>query len=174
MIELLVTIAVAAVLMSLAAPSFQALIASNRLSGKTNELVTTLNLARSEAIRKGKRVVVCRSADGTSCAASGDWSSGWQAYVDTNSDGDQDSGEDQLASHVAGSTNPKVSGNANVAAQVTFFPDGRALQAGTLRVCSTSSALDDDRRTRDITITTVGRLSTSATTGVDKACPDPS
>lgn len=174
MIELLVTIAVAAILMSLAAPSFQSLIASNRLSSKTNELVTTLNLARSEAIRKGKRVVVCRSADGANCAASGDWSSGWLVYEDTNSNGSKDSGEDQLASYVAGSTNPKVSGDTNLATRVTFSPDGRAQQAGTLRVCSTSPALGDDRRTRDITVTTVGRLSTSATTGVNSACADPS
>ena len=72
--ELMVTIAIAAILIGIAIPSFTSTIASNRLTTSANELVTALNLARSEAVKRGQQVVVSKT--GTN------WENGWQVFVD--------------------------------------------------------------------------------------------
>jgi len=70
LLELMVTIVVGAILMSIAVPSFNTLIQSNRLTAHANEFSTTANLARSEAIKRGQNMII-RSQSGTN------WSDGW-------------------------------------------------------------------------------------------------
>ncbi|WP_045727374.1 Tfp pilus assembly protein FimT/FimU [Xanthomonas sp. GPE 39] len=73
-VELMVTIAILAILVALAVPSFTALMRSNRLTSTANELVAALQLTRSEAVRLNGGVSLCRSADGNACAnAAGNW-----------------------------------------------------------------------------------------------------
>ena len=74
LIELMVTIAIAAILLGIAIPSFTDTIASNRLTTSANELVTALNLARSESVKRGVRTTLCKSTDGSSCVTTDDWS----------------------------------------------------------------------------------------------------
>lgn len=77
MMELLITVFIAALLMGFAIPSFRRIIASNRVVTQTNELVRALTLARSEAITRNRTMTFCRAAaDGdTNCAGSaGNWS----------------------------------------------------------------------------------------------------
>lgn len=74
LIELMFTVAIVAILATLAVPSFTSLINSNRLTGQANEMVTSLQLARSEAIRRNTSVTVCRTTNGTACdTGAGDW-----------------------------------------------------------------------------------------------------
>jgi type IV fimbrial biogenesis protein FimT len=75
LMELLFTIAVAAIILSVGVPGFMSFIDNNRAVTHTNDLVTALNLARSEATRRGSTVLVCSSSDGVAC--SGGWSDGW-------------------------------------------------------------------------------------------------
>ena len=92
LIELVVTISVAAILMALAVPSFRSTIQNNRVTGQANEFVTSLTLARSEAIKRGRNATVCISSDGTSCTGS-NWAGGWLVWVDSNGDGVLGAGE---------------------------------------------------------------------------------
>lgn len=78
LVELVITIAIAAILATIALPSFRDLIINNKVTGAANQLVGELNLARSEAVRRGTLVAVI-SNSGTN-----DWSSGW--YVETDGD----------------------------------------------------------------------------------------
>lgn len=71
--ELMITLAVLAILLSLAVPSFTSVINANRLTAQANELVADLQLARTEAIRRNQRVTVCPSLDNATCAAGGSW-----------------------------------------------------------------------------------------------------
>src|SRR5574343_378776 len=87
LIELMITVAILAILASLAAPSFRDTIIRTRLSGYNSDLITAINFARSESIKRGVTVTLCRSTDGGSCAASGGWEQGWIAFVDNNADG---------------------------------------------------------------------------------------
>jgi Verrucomicrobium spinosum paralogous family TIGR02596 len=77
LLELMVTLAVLAILVSLATPSFTAVINGNRLTAQANDLVADIQLARSEAVRRNRTVRLCRSEDGASCAdGEGNWT-GW-------------------------------------------------------------------------------------------------
>jgi len=91
LIELLVTIAVAVILLLIGVPSFQQIIANNRMAADVNSLVTALNLARSEAIKRGVSVTACQSNNSTSatpaCSDASDWEAGWMVFVDNNNDG---------------------------------------------------------------------------------------
>ena len=89
LIELIVTVAIAAILLTIGVPSFQTMILNNTRVAQTNEFVGVLNLARSEAIKRGSRVVICRSTNGSSCATdtTGIWEGGWIAFVDRNQNG---------------------------------------------------------------------------------------
>jgi len=82
LIELMVTVSIAAILIGMAIPSFTDTIASNRLTANANEMVTALNFARSEAIKRGTQVTIARLS-GTNKK----WESGWQVFVDINGDG---------------------------------------------------------------------------------------
>jgi len=69
LLELMVTIALLAVLIGFAVPNFQAFIRSSRMSGAANDVITDFNLARSEAVKRRVPVTLCKSQDGTTCDA---------------------------------------------------------------------------------------------------------
>ncbi len=80
MIELMVTVAVVAILAAIALPSFQQSMRSSRVATTTNEVIASLSLARTEAIRGLGAAGVCASTDGLSCASSTDWAAGWVVW----------------------------------------------------------------------------------------------
>lgn len=181
LIELMVVIAIAAVLATLAVPSFQGMIASSNLTSTTNDLIATLARAKSDAIRRGKRVTVCMSADGMTCNTSGDWAQGWimfndDDHVDANATVENTS--DITAVTVALTNNIVVKAKSSQS-YFSYSADGQAKLmnggsgAGTIRVCSTSSALTNDTRARDIVINWVGRVNLEKPTGIAATCPAP-
>ena len=96
LIELMVALAVAAVLTVVAVPSFADLLRSNRVSGTSNNLLTGINLARSEAIKSNRGGGICASTNGSSCSASAaDWVSGWIVWADLNNNGTLDVAPDE-------------------------------------------------------------------------------
>ena len=96
LIELLVAIAIAAILVMLAAPSFKGLIQSNTISSNVNSFLADMRYARSEAIRRGGGVIMCRSdspeaaspvcGSGSGPGGNG-WVSGWIIFHDMDGDG---------------------------------------------------------------------------------------
>jgi type IV fimbrial biogenesis protein FimT len=93
MIEMLMTIAIAAILTSLAIPSFRYITNSNRIASELNGLLGDLQLARAEAIKEGRTVTVCESDDGLNCTNSNDWRGGWIVFSDPTNVGIYDLGE---------------------------------------------------------------------------------
>ena len=85
LIELMVTIAIVAILLAIALPSFESSIRSNTVATTTNELMGSLALARSEAIRNPGGAVICTSLDGATCG--GTWNDGWIVGPDLDADG---------------------------------------------------------------------------------------
>lgn len=85
LIELMVTLAVMAILAAIAYPSFQQTIRNSRVSAANNEVIGLVNLARSEAIRSGQGGGICGSSTGASC--DGAWAQGMAAVSDPNGDG---------------------------------------------------------------------------------------
>ncbi len=85
LIEMIVTVAIVAIFASIAVPSFSQLIKSNRVSTTTNEFISALVLARSEALKRSRDVTVCTSSDQESCSATQtDFSKGWVVLADTD------------------------------------------------------------------------------------------
>ena len=87
LIELLVTVAVVGIMLAVGVPAFQRITEENRQVSTINSLAGGLNLARSEAVKQGRAVTVCASADGIACSGSTDWTNGWIAFTDENRDG---------------------------------------------------------------------------------------
>lgn len=93
LIELLIGIALGMVVLSFGIPSFSSFIKNGRVTTYTNSLVSDVNYARSEAVTRGKEVILCRSANPTAdiptCGGNNsNWSSGWLVFVsgDNNED----------------------------------------------------------------------------------------
>jgi len=74
LLELMITVAIAAILLAVAIPSFTNIIRSNQITSYANEFATTVNLARSEAIKRGTSIII-NSNMGT------DWTQGWSLNV---------------------------------------------------------------------------------------------
>jgi type IV fimbrial biogenesis protein FimT len=78
MLELLIAIGILGVITAIAVPSFQSMSINSSLSTATNDLVSSLRHARSEAAKQGLNVTVCSAnADLTACSGASDWSTGW-------------------------------------------------------------------------------------------------
>jgi type IV fimbrial biogenesis protein FimT len=167
LIELLLVVALVAVLLSLAMPSLAGMANSMRLTTATNSLFSSLMLARSEAIMRNSRAVVCKSATGNACIATGGWEQGWIVFHDTNNNAALDAGEVVLSREQAVSHPIRLTGNGPVASYVSYnamgetsYPSG-AFQAGTLTVCTESTTRTD---AREIKISSNGRPRTLKTT----------
>ena len=86
LIELMVTMALAAILLTIGVPSFQSMMRNNRAATQANEFMSALNLARSEAVKRGQRASLCPSTDQANCTGGTDWRAGWIVFVDTSTD----------------------------------------------------------------------------------------
>lgn len=96
LIELLISLTILSVLLAVSLPNFQDTIESNVTNSQAKLFMTTLNLARSEAIKRGTNVGICPSNDGQDCDAAS-WSTGWIVFVDVNGDADGASGSIDVA-----------------------------------------------------------------------------
>jgi type IV fimbrial biogenesis protein FimT len=142
LVELLVTLAIAALMMGMAAPSMAAIMNSSKLTSASNTFLAGLRLARSEAIRRGGRVAMCKSSDGVHCAEAGGWEQGWIIFHDPNGNSMVDAGERLIQRTEAPDPGVVLTGTQNVARAITFTATGRnrtasgAMLAGTLTLCN--------------------------------------
>ncbi|MEN1728185.1 MAG: GspH/FimT family pseudopilin [Pseudomonadota bacterium] len=85
LLELIIAIALVALLTAIAVPSFRAVIQNNRITAQTNDLLTAFQLARSEAVRRGRPVTICAAdvvGGGNAPTCGTNWNLGWMAVVD--------------------------------------------------------------------------------------------
>lgn len=96
LVDLMATLAVAMVLVTVGVPGLSALVAGNRMAASTNDLVTHLQYARSESIKRQLPVSVCASNDGQVCSGSTEWGAGWIVFTDAGGTAGNLDGSDQL------------------------------------------------------------------------------
>jgi len=121
LIELMVAIAIVAILAAIAFPSFKSTLQSNHVSTAANDLMASFSLARSEAIRSNRGGGICPSKDGAACG--GAWNDGWLVWTDANRNGALDTGE-PVVRYSQGKAKTLVSGGATV---IAFDAQGRAI-----------------------------------------------
>jgi len=100
LIEVLVTLAIVAILMTLAVPSFKPTLDRWRVKQSVGALTDTLRLTRSEAIKRGGNVVIQKLPNNTGgctlAAAAADWGCGWRVFVDSDANGSYSANEEIL------------------------------------------------------------------------------
>jgi type IV fimbrial biogenesis protein FimT len=122
----MVTVSIAAILFGVVVPGFADLFANNRLATTTNELVSSIHYARSEAVRMEVPVSICASEDGESCSGGTDWGDGWVVFTDSSGSKGFLDGDDDLLY-----TNQTVGTGIIIAAEnsyVRFSSLGRAIE----------------------------------------------
>ena len=167
LIELMVTVSVMAILLALAVPSFTSVINSNRLAAQANELVASVQLARSEAVRRNTRVVVCRSSNGLSCTTT-TGQGAWITFVDADADNTAVAADIIKVSEIKAPVQV-----ANTVAVVAFGSDGLArtgagLLAADFTICLPTTHPAENVRT--VSVVTGSRVSTASSNG-GGACP---
>lgn len=135
LIELMLGIAIFAITVSFAVPNLREFLANNKIIATTNDFVSTLLTARSEAVKQRQTVTICGSTNGTGCNSSS-WENGWIAFIDANAD----------ASVTAGDTILMVKNQANSGTTIrsNYFDNADWIQytsrgvidsAGTFKIC---------------------------------------
>jgi type IV fimbrial biogenesis protein FimT len=143
LVELMITLALAAILLSIGIPSFQSYMEINRLAAQSNQMIQSLNLARSEAGKRGGNVVVAP-------LVAGNWAQGWQVWVDPNGNNSVDAGEEILLNVAA------LTGSSTLTSTVAnyrYLASGRIVANGALTLTASTGGI------RTITISPTGRVS---------------
>jgi type IV fimbrial biogenesis protein FimT len=126
LIELLVTVALASILLGLGIPSFYETIKNNRLTGYANELLSALSLARSQAVKTGKRVTV-RKVDNnsfTNLSPTAEWENGWDVFIDETGDGIYNGADSLIKTYSALKSNYTLRGGNPFTSRITYLPTG--------------------------------------------------
>ena len=164
LIELFVVLAIVAVLATLAAPSFTRLIKSNSIRSNVNSFMADLRFARSESIRRGGGVVMCRSnlPEATNPTCSGGatdiigWESGWIIFHDLNNNGQKADAEPLL--RVQGpTTSVNTIVESGAATVFRFAATGRLNLAGSTSIQFGSSPQFDNTLQRVVCVNLSGR-----------------
>jgi len=166
-LELMVTLAIAAILVTLSVPSFQQYLHRQQVKAAVEQLHHDLMLARAEAVYRNAVVIACPGAPETGCAIGPDWSDGWIVFADSNGDRALSPGESvirygQLVQDVAVLT---TAGRG----PLRFSPDGSAPGTNmTISLCGRGGP-DDARK---LVISNIGRIRRDTWPDLDAArCP---
>ena len=126
LIELMTTLGIAAILVTMAVPSMKSFTLNSRQTAGVNELVSGMHLARNTAITMNTRVTMCTSENGQSCQSVG-WDKGWIAFIDKNSDQNVDADEAIIRS--AGSVEGLTINSGLYSDYLMYRPNGRVMRA---------------------------------------------
>lgn len=152
LLELLVTVMVVAVTLGLGVPLFTQTVESSRLSAETNAFVRGVHLAKIEAAKHFRDVVICPSQDGADCSDDlAAWQAGWLIFVNLDQDvpPDVDDNEHVIAARVT-AKNIRVVANRKA---FVFRNYARRSTNGTLIFCAASH----DDRARAVVVSYTGR-----------------
>lgn len=160
LIELMVTLAVVAILAAVAVPAMTSLINANRLAGMNDELTASVQLARSEAIRRNAPVRLCGTSNGTTCDGN------WDRWIVVGRD--NTTGADQVIRDNEAIGPVQVSGPAGDG--IVFRPTGLIAAQAQLMTCVPTESPNENQRI--ITVMLSGNIRTERSDG-DGECEWP-
>jgi len=126
LIELMIAIALVAILLATAVPALDDFTNDARQTGAINDFISSIHIARNTAITTNSRVTMCASASGTNCELAS-WDSGWIIFGDRNSNGSVDAGETIVSASAPVEGLSILSGE--FPAALMYRPNGRAMTA---------------------------------------------
>ena len=166
LVELMIALALAAVLLGIGVPAFTNFILNNRMIAVSNDLVTALQFARSEAVKRNNNVTICISSDGVDCTGGANWEGGWIVFEDDLvPDAAVDNSQILRARGEVGGGNTIRSTAGNLGNHIVFtgngFPrnTGGQILTGTFSICDSRGAVDGVART--VQVGASGRVRTS-------------
>jgi prepilin-type N-terminal cleavage/methylation domain-containing protein len=133
LVELVTVSAIAGIFLVLAIPALGSVADSMKLSSQSNVYLSSLHLARGEAIKRNSRVTVCKSANGVNCTSTGGWHQGWIIFHDANDDGIRNSVEPVIQQVQALPVRSRLTG---MQALPTMFPLRREAEPGWFQALS--------------------------------------
>lgn len=159
LLDCVITMAIAAILLAIAVPSFRYVTNANRMTGEVNGLLGDLEFARAEAIKEGVTVTACASANGQSCSGSTSWQAGWIVFSDPTDVGVVDPGEVILRVQ-----NPFTSTDtfqaSNAVSVITFNREGYAIGIPKGTLITLHDATSNSAWTRCLSVSFIGLLVT--------------
>lgn len=171
----MITLAVAAVLIMIAAPSFDGLLKSSARTAVLTSINGDIRFARGEAVAKAQDVVICASSNGSTCSGSNTWDTGWIVFNDLNSNGAPDYGTGSCATteDCLHKSQGSITGGATLRANgaQAIFSNLGELSSGTntLLLCAADAdKLNDSDKSRTININAAGSIFVTMGTTV---CP---
>lgn len=133
LLELMITVAIAAILLTIGAPSLQTLLQQNRVIAAVNDISSAARSARFHAIDKEQTIVLCATSNYTACST--DWTQAKMVFVDTDDNSARDANEQLLMATDPTGSGIEITGIGNA---VIFTPDGSVSQSGSIIVCPSS------------------------------------
>lgn len=158
LIELMVTIAVLAILLAIGLPSFQGTLRSNKVATGTNELIASIALARSEAIRSPGGAGICASENGTVCDGTS-WNDGWIVWNRPDASAGVGSTDARVLRYVEGLSSLNIATESSDSMSVTFDTRGLAGEALDFNV-QPDKCPEGHFLVREISLTLVGQTRT--------------
>jgi type IV fimbrial biogenesis protein FimT len=152
LIELMTTIGVVALTVTLAMPSMKTAIRNNRLAGAANQFVSALSLARSESVKRGMHVTVGKTST--------NWEQGWRVFTDNSTYGTFDGSDEVIRVYPALPASYTLRGNNNVSNYISFLASGESNQLGSFALCDNSDGRNTPQSgtSRLIIVNRVGRV----------------
>jgi type IV fimbrial biogenesis protein FimT len=172
LLELMMTLTVAAILLSIAAPSFRYVTTANRASSEINALLGDMQMARAEALREGVYVTICASTDGATCAGATAWNTGWIVFTDAPPLTTLEPGDTLVKIQRPFSSADSLVSDNGIAA-ITFNREGIVWNLGQGFTFTLHDSTNNAAYTRCLSGTIVGALSTQIggkTTAEGAAC----
>ena len=170
--ELMISLAIGAILTTMAVPAFSTMVEENRMMTHIYELIGHINYTRSTAVTSARQVVICKSDDGSSCDSDAAWDDGWIIFMDTSLNLQRDSDEPLLRVKQSTGGGGSIDFGAFASEDyLAFQPTGMLKKGnGTFTFCSRHN----DIAPRAVIISKPGRIRISRTKpdGTQLKCPD--
>ncbi len=137
LIEAMITVSVFGILAGIAAPSLSGLIEQQRTLAAISSLTTHMAMARTAAITRNRRAVLCPSSDGSQCRADTDWSGGWMLFMDDDGNRKPDVSEEVLRVDLSPTSHHLRVVSTTGRQQLRYLPDGRSAGTNlTISICN--------------------------------------
>ena len=142
LVELIFTLAIAAIVLAIAVPSLSSLIDDVQMTTTVNSFVGNLHFARNEAVKQYQKIVLCPSVNGTDCDNSNQWHQGLMIFVDNGDNTDmRDDGEEILRTQIP--LSERINITSNNKGILGFYPTGTSnLYNATIIFCHRSSNIE--------------------------------